>query len=370
MIMQYVLEEELNKGSYKIMPKTIFLFPLDLNAHRNPDATLFSMPSGKNPAAILDATLSKERKPTLGLAMNKNIKEHEQSIADIYRAIGADYKLVLPVRKFNIGPNRQFSSSIYNGELPKGIDIEPCFPNNIGDRNKRYLIGIENINMFLAMSADERNKFAVSNIQSKSVFTPYMQAYLNGVAIRKKIAIHANSIVNINQIDNSNTEIKSQHSQEKKQENLELDNDPEMEEHEDMAAIHADDQSTRSIDLEIASANNENDKDESWAKEPEAHAVARKSKEQPKTAQSEKPSTLNNPKCEKFPASYHALYARYKNNSPMLAARMLLNDYTKGGDSFCNAVLRFFHGHVRRHYVSKVAAIVRKIDNNELSEPG
>ncbi len=67
---------------------------------------------------------------------------------------------------------------------------------------------------------------------------------------------------------------------------------------------------------------------------------------------------INSLKNSLSPEYYDKLIAKFPN--PLLQAKALLNDYTKGN----SRMARFFHGNWNRHHISAVTAIIRRLDSN------
>ncbi|MGL5742764.1 MAG: DUF5617 domain-containing protein [Legionella sp.] len=164
--------------------KCIFIFPGNSSHHR-PGTTLFSIKGGAG-LALASQNIGRAGYPTLSLpttSMEQWSTDKQQqdtvqgAIADIYKAIGAGYHIVLPVRPHN---NTNYFDE---GLFPDGL-LEPNFWGGVQTTANKplanyYINELKNLSLLLSLATDERDKKAQSEKEN-----PFYQAYLQGRAMQ------------------------------------------------------------------------------------------------------------------------------------------------------------------------------------------
>lgn len=163
--------------------KCVFIFPGNKSHHSN-KTTLFSIKSGEGLAKAA-AELGQAGYPTLSLptttmeqwSHNQNQQQTvENAIQDLYKAAGAGFHLVLPVRAhrnqayFDLGllPDQKNEPSFWGG-IQKASNKELA---------NHYSTELDHFYEFLSLSPANRQQHAVSQPND-----PFYQAYLQGLAM-------------------------------------------------------------------------------------------------------------------------------------------------------------------------------------------
>jgi len=159
--------------------KVIFLFPGNLSHHKG--QTLFSVKKGSG-LAIPAADIVNAEFPVLSLPtkyMDNWETEEEQkayargAIADLYRAAGAGYHFILPVRPFT---RRYFSKP-----LDIESNLEPAFWGGKVKLTNRpladyYVNEMHQLNEFLNLSEEQREIICKEEVHTN----PFINAYVKG----------------------------------------------------------------------------------------------------------------------------------------------------------------------------------------------
>ena len=168
--------------AYKLNPedkKVIFLFPGN-SSHHGIGTTLFSIKSGGGLAQAAKL-IGEKGYPTLSLptttmeqwSTNKAQQAIVQgAIVDLYKALGAGYSFMLPVRAH--------TKNYFDQGLAAAQDLEPSFWGGIqAAPNKQlanhYLLQLNQLSDFIALSLEKRQEVATTNINN-----PLFKAYLKG----------------------------------------------------------------------------------------------------------------------------------------------------------------------------------------------
>ncbi len=163
---------------------TVFIFPGNASHHK-PGTTLYSVKTGGGLAAaagqIGTAGYPVLSLPTTGMeswSTNPLIKQTvSNAIADVYRAIGAGYHIMLPVRTFE---NNFFASAL---EIPDSPPLEPSFWGLFNTTKnpglaQYYIDELNELIKFAALDHEAR----LTKLQQDN---PFHQAYLAGKAMQK-----------------------------------------------------------------------------------------------------------------------------------------------------------------------------------------
>lgn len=160
--------------------QVIFLFPGNSSHHR-PGITMFSVKSGGGLANAANQ-LGREGYATLSLpttTMEKWSKDKSQqevvqeAIVTVYRALGAGYSIMIPVR-----PHQ--GSLYFSGALDNTNNLEPSFWGGIQSAANvpladHYLKHINKLHAILRLSEEERQQWCNNNASS-----PFVQAFIEG----------------------------------------------------------------------------------------------------------------------------------------------------------------------------------------------
>jgi len=162
--------------------KVVFLFPGNRSHHQS-GTTLFTIKSGGG-LAITAGLLGEKGYPVLSLPTttmeNWSTNPQQQeiikgAIADLYRAIGAGYSLMLPIRAHK--DTKYFD----NGLKKEDGTFEPSFWGGIqASSNKplanHYITTLDNLADFITLPDEEKQRIA-----KLEPTNPYYLAYLNGL---------------------------------------------------------------------------------------------------------------------------------------------------------------------------------------------
>ncbi|AHE67749.1 DUF5617 domain-containing protein [Legionella oakridgensis] len=330
--------------------KVVFLFPGN-SGHHGRNITLFSIKGGGGLAAA-SADIGRKGYPTLSLPTtsmeqwSKNLTQQQivaGAIADVYRAIGAGYSLMLPIREHS-------NTSYFDSGLQYSDGLaEPSFwGENQKIPNKPlanyYTTELDKLHAFMALADDEKLQLA-STDSSNPFYAAYLQGrqmhsddpWLQPPGARPKIII-------------------STPPQPLPRSRLVEDGRRDMERI--LPALQ--EEPVREIapaPRRMAVIRKETAKQSSAHKpEPKATQLHAETVHPQHSVSFFKATTLS------APASYHQLYQTSKD--PLQSARALLNDYTKGNSWW----LRFFTGHWNRHHIQEVAQIVKKMDDGIIKD--
>lgn len=170
-----------NNGFDAEEKKCVFIFPGN-SSHHALGSTLFSVKAGGGLAAA-SAAIGTAGYPTLSLPTTSmeqwSANSRQQQIVhgalvDLYKALGAGYQLILPVREHE--DTRYFDYSLDSAEFP----LEPSFWGGIqAAANKplanHYIKELNALSLFMSLSSEERDK------QRQTAQTnPLYQAYAQG----------------------------------------------------------------------------------------------------------------------------------------------------------------------------------------------
>lgn len=170
--------------------KVVFLFPGN-SGHHGTNATLFSIKSGGGLASAANA-IGQKGYPVLSLPTTtmedwvNNAKQKatvQQAIEDLYRALGAGYSLMLPVRLHN---NKKYFDEGLDKKLDKDKLIEPNFWGGIQVAANillanHYTSELNKLITFMALSHQEK----LQNATQADANNPLYQAWLKGHNMRK-----------------------------------------------------------------------------------------------------------------------------------------------------------------------------------------
>ncbi|WP_133126845.1 DUF5617 domain-containing protein [Legionella nagasakiensis] len=333
--------------------KVVFLFPGN-STHHGHNITLFSIKGGGG-LATASKNIGSKGYPTLSLpttSMEQWSKSSTQqqivegAIADVYRAIGAGYSLMLPVREHT--DTSYFDSGL---QYSDGL-AEPSFwGENQKTPNKplanHYTTELDKLHDFMALANDEQLQRA-----SADPSNPFYAAYLQGRQMRPDDPW-------LQPLTASSSFIPLRHTQPVSHSGLV----ESVRSTEGRLSEHLPEPARR-----IAPAVTGMPIPES--KTPSKKPAVNKPESEPETEHSQ-PKTMRPSRTRasffshailSAPASYHRLYQTSKD--PLQSARALLDDYTKGNSWW----LRFFTGHWNRHHVQEVAQIVKKIDEGRIKD--
>lgn len=157
--------------------KVVFVFPGN-SSHHTDDTTLFSMKSGPG-LGQASQRIGNKGYPTLSLPTTSmdewttnptQQKIVARAINDLYRALGADYMLMLPVREHN-------NTHYFDKPLSFSRRVEPSFwggddPTVNKPLANHYIEQIEQLTAFTILSVDEREELIAKNPED-----PYYAAY-------------------------------------------------------------------------------------------------------------------------------------------------------------------------------------------------
>lgn len=160
--------------------KCVFIFPGNLGHHTS-RTTLFSVKGGGG-LAKTSGDLGQEGYPTLSMPTtglgnwenDKRIKDIAQrAIVDLYKACGAGYQLMLPVRAHD---DKEYFD---NGLFP-GANLEPSFWGNIECTPNKplanyYIRQLDDLFRFMALSQENRDKKTEADPEN-----PFYHAYTQG----------------------------------------------------------------------------------------------------------------------------------------------------------------------------------------------
>ncbi len=336
--------------------QVVFLFPGN-KSHHTSKTTLFSNKGGAGLAQAA-ANIGRKGYPTLSLPttnmeqweISQNIKETvDGAMADLYRAVGAGFQLMLPVRKHE-------NTTYFDKGLENAADkeLEPSFWGGVLRAANKPLAGyyidqLDILNQFFDLSEEAREQ------DNENIFFKY---YLEG----KRMALENHSWV---AAPGSERASKASVA---------------AVENETLSSSCSDDEDQpltkpRTSSAPVSKANvgpvarnkyNSSDSDSDFDSllfldnRNASSASPDTSHEAPDADDPYDYDIYNTPEdapeiTEKTHAAYQRLYDKV--NDPLLKARELLVDYTKH-NSF---LLRLFHAHLGRHHVKEVNALVHKI---------
>ena len=360
--------------------KVIFLFPGNSTHHGN-GTTLFSIKSGGGlavPAGLLGnkgypvlslPTTSMERWDT-DLGQKKIV---EEAIGDLYRAIGAGYSLMLPVRA------HENTTYFDNGLQAHWGGVEPSFWGGIQTTANKalanhYITALNTLANFVDLSDEDKQKQAQADATNL-----YYAAYLDGLQMKDnhpwlKPIIQYSSTTTVPKASVATPPRDATHQRAAtppKDATPQRATTPPRPATPQRAATPPrpatpprDATPQRAATPRIIETKTTDNETRAELTLPDN--ATQKSKPfipiTPRQVPVQQPrSLLNTTPTLPTPVSYRRLYQQDEN--PLLGARALLNDYTKS-DSAC---LRFFYGHWNRHHVKEVARIVRKIDEGHIT---
>lgn len=311
-----------NNGHNPEEKKCIFIFPGN-ESHHVLGTTLFSIKSGGGLAAA-SAAIGTAGYPTLSLPTTSmeqwSISVRQQQIvhgavADLYKALGAGYQLMLPVREHQ-------DATYFDHPLhPAEMQVEPSFWGGIqAAANKPlanyYIKELNALSLFMSLSPAQRDK----QLQADKT-NPFYQVYVQGqnMAIDDpwlvpKMAVKKTSEYKGNQAEecDRNTSV----------------NEP----------------------LLVPKVTT---KKASGYKESQVLGTTKMSKPEANA----KPYIAARTR-----ASYEKYYE--KNQDALTNARNLLNNYTENN----SMLMRFFSGHWNRHHVVAVNKLVEQIDKKQITD--
>ncbi len=175
--------------------KTIFIFPGN-KTHHTEATNPFTLKGGLG-LAELAQDLGAAGKPTLSLpttdaedfATDNAVKQMvRDAIADLYRAVGAGFDLVLPVRPHDSTKSPSDPTKFFQKPLESAANMEPNFWGNINRiANPKlaefYLEELDNLQRFI-QARNENIPLSVDNV--------YAQAYVEGQALMNGETIDEN----------------------------------------------------------------------------------------------------------------------------------------------------------------------------------
>lgn len=173
--------------------KTVFIFPGNVTDHHTPSTTLFSLKGGSGLAVPAEA-IGKAGCPVLSLPTTEMLGHYHQktiaknAIADLWRAIGAGFNLVLPVtpagpRAVDVNGKTKKMTYFRSAINDNGTMVEPLFWGNVEvtpnlDLADQYVAAIKQIQQFMAATLEEQAKIIASFQGSEDDFI--YKAYTEG----------------------------------------------------------------------------------------------------------------------------------------------------------------------------------------------
>lgn len=307
-----------NNGYNPEEKKCIFIFPGN-DSHHVLGTTLFSIKSGGGLAAA-SAAIGTAGYPTLSLpttsmeqwSTNGRQQQIVQgAVADLYKALGAGYQLMLPVREHQDA--RYFDYPLQPAEM----SLEPSFWGGIqAAANKPlanyYIKELNALSLFMSLSPAQRDK----QLQADQT-NPFYQAYVHG----------QNMAIDDPWLAPKMAAKKTSEQAEVRERNIAAD--------EPLLAP------------KIAT------KKTSGYKESQTLGMTKTSKPDANA----KPFIA--PRIRAF---YEKCYE--KNRDVLTNARNLLNNYTENN----SMLMRFFSGHWNRHHVAAVNKLVEQIDKKQITD--
>ena len=329
-----------NNGYDSEEKKCIFIFPGN-SSHHALGTTLFSIKSGGGLAAA-SAAIGTAGYPTLSLPTTSmeewSTNSRQQQIVrgalvDLYKAVGAGYQLILPVREHH-------DTRYFDHPLDADLQLELSFWGGIqAAANKplanHYIKELHALSLFMSLLPEEQDKLARAEPDN-----PFYQAYVQGRTMAlddpwltpksgvKKVpaakepatTVHARTTIVDKPLLPPKVAVKKE---------------PEAKE----PAVHVHARTTTVDEL------------------PPTSAAKEKLAEERKSAAHAKPYIAPSSR-----ACYEKYYAH--SQDALSNARDLLDNYTAHN----SMLLRFFTGHWNRHHVVAVNKLVEQIDKKQITD--